>query len=73
MKRIKRIYEQEDETIDAIRAFIETDWSESDEEVGKAISILEGLAYSDDDVAKQFIEDLDQLSNTMNVEDYEKE
>lgn len=54
-----------------IKDFIETNWSNSQESAGKAVNLLKGLAFSDDEKAKKFIKDLDELSNTMNVSDYE--
>lgn len=70
--RIKVLNEKTD-VEKLIKDFIETDWSKSQEAAGKAVNLLKGLAFSDDDMAEKFIKDLDKLSNSMSVKDYVSE
>jgi tRNA G37 N-methylase TrmD len=70
---VVKIIEAEPSIQEIIKDFIETDWSKSQESAGQAINLLKGLAFSDDPVAKKFINDLDKLSNTMEVSDYVSE
>jgi len=54
------IREQED-TEEIVKDLIDTKWSTDEDSAGKAINLLKGLAFSDDEKAKQFIKDLDDL------------
>jgi len=71
---MKIIYkEKEEKKTDVpklIKAFIDTNWSKSSADTGKAVNLLKGLAFSDDPKAKKFIKDLDKLSNSMKVDSY---
>lgn len=72
MRRI-RYTEQDQDITEVIKEFIDTNWSKDQESAGKAINLLKGLAFSDDPMAEKFIKDLDELSNTMDAEDYKED
>lgn len=69
MRRI-RYTEQEgnEEILELIKEVIESSWSE---EKSQILQLLKGIVYSDTDVAEKFIQDLDNLTSSMNLEDYE--
>lgn len=70
MKAGDVIQEAEDDISKIINDFIETNWSKSDDEKGKALGLFKGLIYSDDAKAKKFIKDLDALTSAMKKDDY---
>lgn len=72
MRRI-RYTEQDQDITEVIKEFIDTNWSKDQESAGKAVNLLKGLAFSDDPMAEKFIKDLDELSNTMDAEDYKED
>lgn len=69
-KYIRRFKEEGFDVKKAVKTIIETEWSK-DDDVGKAIALLKGLAFSDDPKAKKFIGDLDALTSTMSEDKYE--
>lgn len=74
MKKYKSIFtEKENDTnvSKIISDVIDTDWSGSNEEQMKAVTLLKGLATSDDEKANKFMKDLDSLTSKMNKKDYE--
>lgn len=63
----RRLVEEID--VDAvIKELVDTSWSASDEEQGKAMELLKGLAYSDDPKAKKFMKDLDKATSAMKAD-----
>lgn len=66
--RRKKVKEETD-VKEIIKEFIETKWSDADSK-GKGVELLKGIAYSDDPAAEKFMQDLDELSNTMEVSKY---
>jgi len=70
---MKIIYKEEEKKKDIsklVDAFINTNWSKSPEDAGKAINLLKGLVFSKDPKAQKFIKDLDKLSNSMKADTY---
>ena len=57
----------ESKATDAIKALIDTDFSKSDDEKGKAAQLLRGLFFSKDDEAVDFIKRLDKILSNMSV------
>lgn len=64
---------EQEETEEIVKDLIDTKWSKDDDSAGKAVNLLKGLAFSDDEKAKQFIKDLDELTSTLDAEDYKSE
>lgn len=54
----------------AISSLIDTNFSGSDEEQGKASQLMKGLFFSDDPNAKKFIKALDKATSSMNPGDF---
>lgn len=73
MNHIKSILEHlktnEGESDSAIQALIDTKFSSSDEENGKAAQILKGLFFSEDPKAKKLIAKLDNWFSSLDVKD----
>ena len=53
-----------------IKDVIETKWSGSNEEQMKIVSLLRGLATSDDPLANKFMKALDDATSNLKPEDY---
>jgi hypothetical protein len=71
MRTYKRFFTEADANVSKIiKDIIGTDWSGSVEEKMKAVSLLKGLATSEDKMAIQFMKDLDALTTKMKAEDY---
>lgn len=74
MKKYKSIFTEKESDTNVskiISDVIGTDWSGSNEEQMKAVTLLKGLATSDDEKANKFMKDLDSLTSKMNKKDYE--
>lgn len=74
MKKYKSIFTEKKNDTNVskiISDVIDTDWSGSNEEQMKAVTLLKGLATSDDEKANKFMKDLDSLTSKMNKKDYE--
>ena len=75
MERYKSVFVEADKkynTSKMIADIISTDWGGSNEEQLKIVSMLKGLAISEDKVANDFMKDLDKLTSTMDKEKYKK-
>jgi hypothetical protein len=76
MKKYKSIFKEEDKkksdtnVSKIIGDLIDTDWSGSNEEQMKAVTLLKGLATSDDAKANKFMKSLDTYTSKMDKEDY---
>lgn len=71
MQRHKRVFiEAEANVSKIIKDLIETDWSGSVEEKMKAVSLLKGLATSEDKMAVKFMKDLDAATSKMKPDTY---
>lgn len=72
MSHIRSIFEgirkYNEDTQDVIKALIDTDFSASDEEKGKAAEMLKGLFFSDDPKAKELIKKLDKWFSSLETE-----
>ena len=53
-----------------IKDLIETDFSGSNEEQGKAAALFKGLAFSDDPAANKFMKKIDEYTSSLNVDDF---
>ena len=53
-----------------IKALIDTNFSGSNEEQGKAAALFKGLAFSDDPASNKFMKKLDELTSAMKPEDF---
>ena len=62
---------EEDKSLEAIKDLIDTKWSGSNEEQGKAVALLKGLAFSDTDVSNKFMKELDTFTSGLKIEDFE--
>lgn len=74
MEKYKSIFTEKESDTNVskiISDVIGTDWSGSNEEQMKAVTLLKGLATSDDEKANKFMKDLDSLTSKMNKKDYE--
>jgi len=63
----------EDVVDDTIKELMDTKWSGSNEEQGKAIQLLRGLAFSDSPKANKFMKELDDATSSMKVDDLAEE
>ena len=54
-----------------IKALIDTKFSGSNEEQGKAVQLLRGLAFSDDPTSNKFMEKLDAFTSNLDPKDFE--
>ena len=62
-----------DEAVDVskiIKELISTGWSGSNDEQGKAVQLLRGLAFSDDPLSNKFMKALDKATSGMNPADF---
>lgn len=69
LKEYIKYFKEEFNVSAAVKEIIETKWSQSND-VGKAISLLKGLAFSNDPKAKMFIKDLDDITSNMDEKKY---
>jgi short-subunit dehydrogenase len=53
-----------------ISDLIDTDFGGSNEEQGKALSLMRGLAFSDDSAANKFMKKLSDVTSTWKKEDF---
>jgi len=70
IEKYKSVFQEEVDVSKIIKDVIETDWSGSNEEQMKAVSLLKGLATSDDAKANKFMKALDKATSSMKAEDY---
>ncbi len=61
----------EDKSLEAIKDLIDTKWSGSNEDQGKAVALLKGLAFSDTDISNKFMKELDKFTSRLKIEDFE--
>lgn len=54
-----------------IKSLIDTNFSASDEEQGKASQMLKGLLFSEDPIAKKFVKDLDKALSGFDIKKYQ--
>lgn len=66
-KSIFKIKEQneKEKAINAIKEIIETSWSGSNEDQGKMVQTMKGLAFNDSKIANDFMNDLDKFTDTL--------
>jgi len=63
-----------DEAMDVkkiIKELIDTSWGGSNEEQGKAIQLLKGLAFSDDPLSNKFLNAMDKWTSGLDPKDFE--
>ena len=63
-----------DEAVDVkkiINDLIKTDWGGSNEEQGKAVQLLRGLAFNDEPAANAFMKDLNTYTSKLDPAKYE--
>jgi hypothetical protein len=53
-----------------IKELIDTSWSGSNDEQGKAVQLLRGLAFSDDPKSNKFMKALDKFTSGLKAEDF---
>lgn len=73
MKKYNRTFKEEsdeEKTIKAIKDLIDTKWSGSNEEQGRAVSLMKGIAFSDTDVSNKFMKELDKFTSGLDVEKF---
>ena len=70
MKRYKSELKEEVNVQKVINDLIDTSWSGSNENQGRAVSLLKGLAFSDDSKANLFMKKLDDFTSGLNKEDF---
>ena len=67
------IYKEESveaKTKSAISALIDTKWSGSNEEKMKAVELMKGLVLSENEMANQFIQKVDDFTSELKIEDF---
>jgi hypothetical protein len=63
---------EEDKSLEAIKDLIDTKWSGSNEDQGKAVALLKELAFSDTDISNKFMKELDKFTSGLKVEKFEE-
>lgn len=53
-----------------IEDLIKTEWSGSKEETGRAVSLMKGLAFSDDPKAKKFMQAVDKFTSGLDPKQF---
>ena len=53
-----------------IKELIDTSWGGSNDEQGKAVQLLRGLAFSDDPKSNKFMSALDKFTSGLKAEDF---
>lgn len=53
-----------------IKELIDTDFSGSNDEQGKAVQLMRGLAFSDDPVSNKFMKALDKFTSSLDPKDF---
>lgn len=53
-----------------IKALIDTNFSASNEEQGKAVQLFRGLAFSDDPMSNKFMKALDKFTSSLKPKDF---
>lgn len=61
---------EKEETKRAIQSLISTNFGGSNEEQGKAVQLMRGLAFSDDPAANKFMQALNKFTSSMDPSDY---
>jgi len=67
-------WETNEEKVDVgkiIKDLIDTNFSGSNEEQGKAAQLFKALAFSDDPRANKFMKKVDELTSNLKAEDYQ--
>lgn len=63
----------EDADVDSvIKSIIGLDWGGSNDEQGKAVELLKGLAFSDDHKANKFMATLNKFTSSLNPKEFEE-
>jgi len=66
--------EEKEKSVDVkkiISDLIDTDFGGSNEEQGKAVALLRGLAFSDDPLSNKFMKEISKLTSNMDKKDFE--
>jgi len=74
LKKLKDGNQETNEAVDAkkiIKELIETGWSGSDKEQGKAVQLLRGLAFSEEEVSNKFMKKIDEFTSSLDPKDFE--
>jgi len=53
-----------------IKELIKTSWGGSNDDQGKAVQLLKGLAFSDEDAANKFMDKLDKFTSGLNADEF---
>ena len=56
---------------DIIKELIDTNWSGSNDEQGKAVQLMKGLAFSEEPAANKFMKALDNWASGLDPKDFE--
>jgi len=56
-----------------IKALVDTKFSGSNEEQGKAVQLMRGLAFSDDPVSNRFMKMIDDFTSKLDPSEFESE
>jgi len=76
LKRLPPVEKDQTEAVDAgkiVKELIDTSWGGSNEDQGKAVQLLKGLAFSDDPISNKFMKALDKFTSGLNPDDFAKE
>lgn len=60
----------EEKAKDAIKGIIEKDWGGNNKDQYGAVQLLSGLSSNNSDIANKFMDDLDKLTNKMDLSKY---
>jgi len=63
--------EVKNKAIEIVKELIDTSWGGDNKEQGKAVQLLRGLAFSDEDVSNKFMAALDKFTSGLDIKDFE--
>jgi len=64
------IIDESVKSIDIIKELIDTSWGGDNESQGKAVQLLKGLAFSDEESSNKFMSALDKFTSELNADDF---
>ena len=61
----------EGKALDIIKELIDTSWGGDNEEQAKAVQLLKGLAFSEEELSNNFMKALDEFTSGLKAEDFQ--
>lgn len=71
IKKYKSLYkEQENTSQSVIQSLISMQTIDTNEEKGKFLELIQGLIYANNPIANKFLNDINNFTSKLNIEDY---